>query len=29
MVKRYPGGRLSSMLGDAVVAGSELTLTGP
>jgi ferredoxin-NADP reductase/ferredoxin len=29
MIKRYPGGRLSGMLGDSVIAGSELGFTGP
>ncbi len=29
MIKRYPGGRLSGMLGESVVAGSELGFTGP
>ena len=29
MIKRYPGGRLSGMLGSEVVAGSRLTFTGP
>jgi ferredoxin-NADP reductase len=29
MIKRYPGGRLSGMLGEQIVAGSELGFTGP
>lgn len=29
MIKRYPGGRLSSQLGEAITAGSQLTITGP
>ena len=29
MIKRYPGGRLSSQLGDAITTGSQLTVTGP
>ncbi len=29
MIKRYPGGRLSGMLGESIVAGSELAFTGP
>jgi NAD(P)H-flavin reductase/ferredoxin len=29
MIKRYPRGRLSGMLGEQIVAGSELGLTGP
>ncbi|HWF74261.1 MAG TPA: MmoB/DmpM family protein [Solirubrobacteraceae bacterium] len=29
LIKRYPGGRLSGMLGDAVRPGTELGFTGP
>ncbi|HEX8977049.1 MAG TPA: MmoB/DmpM family protein [Solirubrobacteraceae bacterium] len=29
MIKRYPGGRFSGMLGDRVVAGTDLRFTGP
>lgn len=29
IVRRYPGGRLSSRLGSEIVAGTELRLTGP
>ncbi|MGA2009613.1 MAG: MmoB/DmpM family protein [Solirubrobacteraceae bacterium] len=29
MIKRYPGGRLSGMLGAQIVAGTRLTYTGP
>jgi len=29
MIKRYPGGRLSSQLGDSIRTGSTLTVTGP
>jgi NAD(P)H-flavin reductase/ferredoxin len=29
MIKRYPGGRFSSLLGSEIVAGSRLRLTGP
>lgn len=29
MIKRYPGGRLSGMLGSAIAPGSELRFTGP
>jgi NAD(P)H-flavin reductase/ferredoxin len=29
MVKRYPGGRLSGMLGESIVPGVRLTFTGP
>ncbi len=29
MIKRYPGGRLSGMLGEQIAAGSELGFTGP
>ncbi len=29
MIKRYPGGQLSGMLGESIVAGSELAFTGP
>jgi ferredoxin-NADP reductase/ferredoxin len=29
MIKRYPGGRLSGMLGTEIVTGTELRLTGP
>jgi NAD(P)H-flavin reductase/ferredoxin len=29
MIKRYPGGRLSAMLGDQIALGSELAFTGP
>jgi propane monooxygenase reductase subunit len=29
MIKRYPGGRFSGMLGDAIRAGSRLEFTGP
>jgi NAD(P)H-flavin reductase/ferredoxin len=29
MIKRYPGGRLSGMLGDQVRPGTELAFTGP
>ena len=29
MIKRYPGGRFSSLLGEAITAGTSLTLTGP
>jgi len=29
MIKRYPGGRLSGMLGQGIVPGTELRFTGP
>jgi NAD(P)H-flavin reductase/ferredoxin len=29
MVRRYPGGRLSGMLGDSIAPGTELGFTGP
>jgi propane monooxygenase reductase subunit len=29
MIKRYPNGRLSGMLGSEIVAGTELSFTGP